>query len=303
MNDSIKDWIRWLEVEKGYSRNTITSYKIDFVHFAQFMSEHAEIDIESDVCDMKASDLRAWLSSRIRRGHGAKSNARALSSVKSFFSCRLRRGKKIPEFVLRFRAPKVIPSLPRPLTQSQAHNVIEHEERTKTQWIAVRNKALLILLYGAGLRINEALSLDHANINLAKKEALINGKGGKQRHVPLLPIVRDALSQYVELCPYPRSASDPVFYGARGKRLAAPVFERHVSKIRQTLNLKESATPHALRHSFASHLVANGVGIRTVQELLGHASLASTQVYTDISDARLMEIYRETHPLSRTVDI
>ncbi|MDR1031658.1 MAG: tyrosine recombinase XerC [Holosporales bacterium] len=302
MNDSIKGWIRWLEVEKGYSHNTITSYRIDFVNFAQFISEHAEIDIESNACDMKAADLRAWLSSRIRQGHSARSNARALSSVKSFFSCWLRRGKEIPEFVLKFRAPKIIPSLPRPLTQSQARNVIEYKEHTKIQWIAVRNNALLILLYGVGLRINEALSLNHTDIDLARKEALVNGKGGKQRRVPLLPKVCNTLRQYIELCPYPRSPSDPVFYGARGKRLGATVFERYVSKIRQALNLKESATPHALRHSFASHLVANGAGIRTVQELLGHASLASTQVYTDISDARLMEIYHETHPLSRTVD-
>ncbi|MDR1475050.1 MAG: tyrosine recombinase XerC [Holosporales bacterium] len=295
----MKRWIRWLQVEKGYSINTVTSYKADFADFARFISEHAEINPEADARAMKISDLRSWLSSRVRRKYSARSNSRALSAVKSFFTFQLRCGKEIPEFVLKSRAPRVIPSLPRPLTQDQAKRVIDNENPSKILWVCERNKALFILLYGAGLRINEALSLNHANIDLNRKEALIDGKGNKQRVVPLLPEVCDVLDNYVRLCPYASSATDPVFYGVRGKRFRAPVFERHMAKVRSELNLKESATPHALRHSFASHLVANGMGIRTVQELLGHASLASTQVYTDISDTKLMEVYQETHPLNK----
>ena len=227
---------------------------------------------------------------------GARSNARKLSSLKSYIKWLAKHRKFDATHILSMKSPKFSKKLPRPLEPVEAKAVLTQCESTSTEaWIVARDTAVLILLYGCGLRISEALNLRTKEIPLGNS-IRITGKGGKVRMVPVLKIAQNAVNQYVELCPFKLERDDKIFFGVRGKPLSPKVIQNKMKFVRHRLGLPASATPHALRHSFATHLLSNGGDLRTIQELLGHASLSTTQIYTAVDSVRLMEVYSKTHP-------
>jgi integrase/recombinase XerC len=241
-------------------------------------------------------DMRAWMAHERSRGVSSRSLARALCAVKTFFRWLAERHALEPTAVLLARAPKFERKLPRPLAEDAAHDMIKTVEiQAQEDWIAARDVAVLTLLYGCGLRISEALGLTGADHPLP--EVLrITGKGGKQRLVPVLPVARAALTRYAELCPFHIGAKDPIFRGKRGGALGPGLVQKSMRIARMQLGLPASATPHAMRHSFATHLLSAGGDLRSIQELLGHASLSTTQSYTAVDTARLMDVYNAAHP-------
>ena len=240
--------------------------------------------------------MRAWMAHQRCRGVSARSLARALSAVKSFYRWLAERDGFDATAVLSTRSPKFKHKLPRPLAEDAAKAMIETVElQATTGWIAARDAAVLTLLYGCGLRISEALGLTGASVPLPDS-LRIRGKGGKERMVPVLPITREAVARYVTLCPYPIEADTPLFLGARGGKLNPRLIAKVMEQSRMQLGLPATATPHAMRHSFATHLLAAGGDLRAIQELLGHASLSTTQAYTAVDTARLMEVYEKAHP-------
>lgn len=248
------------------------------------------------LADITTADMRAWMAQMRGADIGARTLARKLSAVKSFYRWLAPREGFEATAVLATRAPKFTRKLPRPLDVSAAQAVIERTAvQHSDEWQNLRDVAVLTLLWGCGLRISEALSLTGRDLPLA--EALvITGKGGKERHVPVLPVARDAVIAYVEACPLPITAPEPLFRGARGGPLRARGIQQVMAKARLQLGLPASATPHAMRHSFATHLLNAGGDLRSIQELLGHASLSTTQAYTAVETARLMDIYNRAHP-------
>ena len=239
--------------------------------------------------------LRTQLAGRRAAGIGQVSAARELSALKAFMA--FARGQAgLPTAAPRLRGPRVKKGLPRPITPDEALHLTQTvAEDAAEPWIAARDMAVLLLLYGAGLRIGEALSLTPAILPLGDS-MVITGKGGRQRLIALLPVVRDALEHYVALVPWPLMRADPLFRGAKGGPLAAGMIRRVMARARTVLGLPPTATPHALRHSFATHLLGAGADLRSLQELLGHASLSSTQIYTQVDAARLLDVYRTAHP-------
>ncbi|KUR79131.1 tyrosine recombinase XerC [Novosphingobium sp. Fuku2-ISO-50] len=239
--------------------------------------------------------LRTQLAGRRATGIGQVSAARELSALKAFLA--FARGQAgLPAAAPRLRGPRVKKGLPRPITPDEALHLTETVGEDATEpWIAARDMAVLLLLYGAGLRIGEALSLTPAILPM-NDSMVITGKGGRQRLVALLPVVRAAIERYAALTPWPLPRTEPLFRGAKGGPLAPGMIRRVMARARTLLGLPPSATPHALRHSFATHLLGAGADLRSLQELLGHASLSSTQIYTRVDAARLLEVYRGAHP-------
>ncbi|MDO5658562.1 MAG: tyrosine recombinase XerC [Paracoccus sp. (in: a-proteobacteria)] len=291
---------RWLEVQaalRDRSTHTITAYRDDVTAFLAFLGGHwAGPALPANLAQLSQADMRAFLSRERERGVSARSLARRLSAIRNFLRWMAdAQGYDLSQ-ALSARSPRFRSSLPRPLAQDQAADLLDHSATAHPEpWIAARDLAALTLLYGSGLRMSEALGLTGAD--WPEGEALrISGKGGRERIVPILPASRAAMADYLRQCPYPREAGQPLFRGARGGPLAGGVLRRAVAQARQALGLPQSATPHALRHSFATHLLAAGGDLRTIQELLGHARLSTTQVYTAVDDARLSEVYRSAHP-------
>jgi integrase/recombinase XerC len=244
---------------------------------------------------LSAADLRAFLAQRRGEGLGASSAARELSGVRAFLKYAAAQAGSHAQLP-RTRAPKRPRTLPRPAAPDEALELaVNAAESATTPWIGARDLAILLLLYGAGLRVAEALSLSGRVLPLATT-LRVTGKRSKTRIVPIMPIVHDAIEEYVRQCPYPLSGDGPLFVGARGGPLNADLVRRAVAGARRRLGLPESLTPHALRHSFATHLLARGADLRALQELLGHASLSSTQIYTAVDAARLLDVYRHAHP-------
>jgi len=244
---------------------------------------------------VEAADLRAFLADRRAGGLGAASAARELSGVRAFLTYAAEQ-QSVPAHLPRTRAPKRPRTLPRPAAPDEAMNLAENAaEAANAPWIGARDPAILLLLYGAGLRVAEALSLA-ANLLPIGATLRVTGKRSKTRIVPVVPAVRDAIDDYVRQCPYPLKGQVPLFVGARGGPLNADLVRRSVASARRRLGLPDTLTPHALRHSFATHLLAGGADLRSLQELLGHASLSSTQIYTAVDAARLLDVYRHAHP-------
>jgi len=291
---------RWLEQMKaldGASANTLAAYARDVTRFLDFLARHRGGAGGSDALrDLPAVDLRSWMAEERNRGLSARSLARALSAVKRFLSWLADREGGDVTTVLQTRGPKYRRKLPRPVSEAAAADLIDSVgDDAREAWIAARDTAVMTLLYGCGLRISEALALTRADHPLP--EVLrITGKGGKTRLVPVLPAAVRALESYRALCPYPPDAEKPLFRGARGGPLAAAIIQRAMQRLRSGLGLPDTATPHALRHSFATHLLAAGGDLRTIQELLGHASLSTTQIYTAVDTGRLLDIYEAAHP-------
>ena len=244
---------------------------------------------------VEAADLRAFLADRRAGGLGAASAARELSGVRAFLTYAAEQ-QSVPAHLPRTRAPKRPRTLPRPAAPDEVMNLAENAaEAASAPWIGARDLAILLLLYGAGLRVAEALSLT-ANLLPIGATMRVTGKRSKTRIVPVVPAVRDAIDDYVRQCPYPLKGQVPLFVGARGGPLNADLVRRSVASARRRLGLPDTLTPHALRHSFATHLLAGGADLRSLQELLGHASLLSTQIYTAVDAARLLDVYRHAHP-------
>lgn len=294
-------WLSWLAVERRASRHTLAAYGRDLSFFLGFLVEHAGTPAGfDDLAGLKPRDFRAWLASRARDGKAATSNARALSVLRSFFRWLDRRGHVHNPHLAALRTPKLPRALPKPLSVADAQDAVDAVEHLSEEpWIGARDTALLTLLYGAGLRIDEALSLNRDALPLGDTLTVL-GKGRKQRVVPVLDIVRAAIDDYVARCPYRPGRDGPLFLGARGKRLQAGVVQARMRALRAWLGLPDTATPHAMRHSFATHLLAAGGDLRAIQELLGHASLSTTQRYTNVDAERLLAVYERAHPRARS---
>ncbi|MDS9466561.1 tyrosine recombinase XerC [Paracoccus sp. MBLB3053] len=291
---------RWLDSERAArdrSDHTIRAYQADLLAFLSFLGGHFGAPaLPATLGNLTQSEMRSFAAAERARGLSARSLARRLSAVRSFIRWMSDRHGFDASKALASRGPKFTRSLPRPLAPDQAQALLELAADAHPEpWIAARDAAVLTLLYGCGLRISEALQLDGADWPL--REALtIRGKGQKERQVPVLPVARDAIAEYLRLCPFPLESDAPLFRGARGGRLNPTVLGGAMRQMRQSLGLPATATPHALRHSFATHLLAAGGDLRTIQELLGHASLSTTQVYTGVDDAHLLAVYRAAHP-------
>lgn len=299
--DLMKERQRWLESLAGERRladNTLEAYERDTRQFLAFLTAHLGAPPGvGDIAELRPADLRAFLAARRREGSGARSLGRHLAGLRSFLRHMERKGLVNAAGAGAIRSPKQPKSLPKPLTGNQAITVVQADAQLSDEpWIAARNAAVLTLLYGCGLRISEALDLTPKAFDGEGNILRVTGKGRKTRIVPLLPVVREAVESYVRLCPYHLEADAPLFRGARGGKLQPAIIQREMQRLRSALGLPDSATPHALRHSFATHLLSGGGDLRTIQELLGHASLSTTQVYTAVDAARLLDVYEKAHP-------
>jgi integrase/recombinase XerC len=292
-------WLKKLAQQRRLSGHTIEAYERDTRQFLFFISEHVgdTADLKS-VANLKPMDLRAFLTRRRQNGAGARTLGRGLAGVRSFLRYLESAGLANATAASAMRAPRQPKSLPKPLTASDAMRVVaDADQLVEEPWVRARNIAVLTLLYGCGLRLGEALSLDGTALrDSTAKSIAITGKGSKTRTVPLLPVVFKAVEQYRQLCPYNLHEGAPMFRGVRGGALQPAVLQRDMRRLRGALGLPDSATPHALRHSFATHLLASGGDLRTIQELLGHASLSTTQVYTGVDTKHLLDAYRTAHP-------
>ena len=267
--------------------------------FLQFLTGHCGGPPGlKDIASLRASDLRGFLAHRRTGGAGARTLGRGLAGIRSLLRFLERRGLANAAGAAALRAPRQPKSLPKPLTASDARRVVSADDQLADEpWIAARNVAVLTLLYGSGLRISEALAITAAELSGPGDGVLrVTGKGGKTRLSPVLPVALSAVAEYRKLCPYHLDPKGLLFRGARGGPLNPAIIQREMKKMRSALNLPDTATPHALRHSFATHLLGRGGDLRTIQELLGHASLSTTQVYTGVDTARLLEIYDAAHP-------
>jgi integrase/recombinase XerC len=291
-------WLSWLSQEKRFAANTIEAYGRDVDAFLGFLSGHNGGPVFlSDLADLKARDVRAYLAKR-RLGDEAlcdRSIARALASIRSFFRFLDRRYGLANADVNFVRGPRLVAPPPRPVSESAAFDLIDLASEAQEPWIGARDSAILTLLYGCGLRISEALGLTGAQAVLPET-LIITGKGNKTRLVPTLPAAREAVADYVRQCPFHHSAASPLFFGARGGPLQARLVQGLVARLRGGLGLPSTATPHALRHAFATHLLQGGGDLRAIQELLGHASLSTTQRYTQVDPAFMMQAFMAAHP-------
>lgn len=283
--------------ERRYAKNTVTAYERDLGDFLLFLMDYlGNAPTVTDLASLKVRDFRAFLAARRRAGVSARSVARALSTLRSFFKyLDLNEGIKNTH-LHNVSSPKLDKSLPRPLNPSDSLAVMDNISAFQTDdWVIARDVAVVTLLYGCGLRISEALNLNQSHTPKGDS-MVVRGKRDKERMVPILPQVRDAIALYQRLCPFVLKSDDPLFVGKRGKRLNPRMIQMAMEQVRKSLGLPDSATPHALRHSFATHLLAAGGDLRTIQELLGHASLTSTQHYTDVDAESLLAIYDKAHP-------
>ncbi len=297
----METWFTHLSDTKRYSRHTLVSYQHDLKQFLHFVSGHLGRAVGVGELDaLSLRDFRSWLAARVGASLSATSNARALSTVRSFYRYLEKQTGHSNPAPFHVRSPKLPKALPKALAMDDSlHSVETIGSLSDEPWIAKRDTALLMLIYGCGLRISEALSVTQTH--LSERDSLtITGKGNKQRKIPLLEEVRTALGQYLAACPYPLKPHEPIFLGARGKALQPAIFQKRLALLRGFLGLPDNATPHAFRHSFATHLLSQGGDLRAIQELLGHASLSTTQRYTKVDSTRLKEAYLKAHPAAVT---
>jgi integrase/recombinase XerC len=288
-------WAGFLTHDRRRSPHTVRAYVATAHRFLEFLRRHRGEEIgRFTLLTVPATDLRAFLADRRSHRLGAASAAREMSAVRAFLRFAAEDTGTVPQLP-RTRAPKRPRTLPRPASPADAMALAEDAGAAHDDWIGVRDMAILLLLYGSGLRIAEAMGLTAAMLPLGRT-LRVTGKRGKTRVVPVIDAVREAIAAYAKACPYPLVGSTPLFLGARGGPLNADLVRRAVRSARQRLGLPDSLTPHALRHSFATHLLAGGADLRSLQELLGHASLSSTQIYTQVDAAQLLDIYRHAHP-------
>jgi integrase/recombinase XerC len=295
---AIEQWLGWLVHERRSSVHTVDGYARDLKDLLKFLEAHrGETPSLAAFAAADRGDFRGWMAERSRRGIEAASTARALSAAKNFTRFLDRRGLGQNTALAAMRNPKLPRSVPKPLNAVEAEDALDavaglHE----AEWIGRRDLAVLTLLYGCGLRISEALGLARRDAPKPGATLRILGKGGKTRMVPVLPVVAAAIQDYLKACPIPCEPEGPLFLGAKGKRLSPRLVQMAMQRLRLLLSLPETATPHALRHSFATHLLAGGGDLRAIQELLGHSSLSTTQRYTEVDAAHLLSVYNAAHP-------
>jgi integrase/recombinase XerC len=296
INAQIARWVRDMQSVRRLAPKTLEAYQRDLGQFINFLGPHAGGPVTlASLREMRGADVRAFMASRREDGIEPRSLARSLSAIKSFFRFLEREGVLATEALNIVRTPKAKKSLPKALTVLEAKATIEATDALEDRpWVAARDMAVLSLCYGAGLRISEALSLSRADLD--GPALRVTGKGGKTRLVPLIDSVRMSVDTYLGLCPFPLTPSQPLFRGVKGGVLSPRLIQLRMQHLRSALGLPPSATPHALRHSFATHLLGRGGDLRAIQELLGHASLSTTQIYTAVDTERLLDAYRAAHP-------
>lgn len=294
---AMQEWLGYMKGVKNAADNTLTAYEGDVLDFLSFITLHKAAPHGLGALErISVSDMRAWMAQSRSSGVAARSLARKLSAVKAFYRWLAEREGFEATAVLSARAPKFQKKLPRPLAEDAARDLIDAiEMQSEKPWVAARDVAVVTLLWGCGLRISEALSLRGSDAPLENTLRIV-GKGGKERLVPVLPAARGAVDSYTSECPYSLSPDSPLFFGIRGGALSPAAIQKVMARARMQLGLPSSATPHAMRHSFATHLLQAGGDLRAIQELLGHASLSTTQAYTGIDTAHLMDVYAKAHP-------
>ena len=293
-------WLAGLAHERRSSPHTLRAYKDDLSRFLTFLSDHRGARVTlSTLQNLAPADVRAFLTRRRQEGLGARGVQRALAALRSFYHY-LAREELADGAALRIvRSPKLPKTLPRPISETDAVRTIEEAGANEIPWIAARDAALVTLLYGTGLRISEALRLKRRDVPLAESLTVL-GKGNKERAVPVLPAVREAISAYAALIPFAGENTAPLFLSRRGNAMSARDAQGLLQRLRGRLGLPASATPHALRHSFATHLLKHGGDLRSVQELLGHSSLSTTQKYTEVEGEQILAVYEAAHPRALT---
>jgi integrase/recombinase XerC len=292
----VAGWQRDLGAVRRLAEKTLSAYLSDLGQFLTFLSGHTGGEVGmATLRELRPADIRAFLASRRNHGIGSRSLARELSAIKSFFGYLEREGILASEALATIRTPRQPRGLPKALTVLEARATIATTDELEDKpWVAARDMAVISLLYGAGLRISEALAITRADLESATLR--VTGKGGRTRLVPLIAQVRQAIDTYLGLCPYRPGGNEPLFRGEKGGVLSPRLIQLRLQQLRGALGLPPTATPHALRHSFATHLLGRGGDLRAIQELLGHASLSTTQIYTAVDTERLLDAYRNAHP-------
>lgn len=300
LRQSADAWLAFLRHERGYAEKTLQAYDRDLRQFFAFLKGHlGHSPCLADLARLEAKTFRAFMAARRRNGSVSRSLARTMSALRQYFRWLEAREIIKNRAVLQLALPKIPHSVPKPLNVENAAAVVEHGMETELDWVAARDVAVLLLLYGSGLRIAEALGIKAKDAPTGDRDMLrIVGKGNKERLVPVLPVVRNAVARYLALCPYTPGPDDALFRGAKGGPLSPRLIQLAMERLRFTLGLPATATPHALRHSFATHLLSAGGDLRQIQELLGHASLSTTQAYTEVDRERLLAVYDAAHPRS-----
>jgi integrase/recombinase XerC len=293
------DWAAYLARERRLAVNTLEAYQRDLEQFFRFLTSHLGAPPAlADISALTPADVRAFMARRRSENVGARTLGRQIAALRSFARFCERQDLASTTAFTSVRPPKQPKSLPKALSIVDSARLIETVETLSEQpWIVARDTAVLTLLYGCGLRISEALGLRRSEAPTEGRDTIrVTGKGGRERVVPVLPVVGRAVETYLELVPFALAPEDPLFRGAKGGALSPRIIQIAIARLRGTLGLEETATPHALRHSFATHLLGRGGDLRTIQELLGHASLSTTQIYTNVDSERLLEVYRSAHP-------
>ncbi len=297
--EMINSWKRYLQYSRNLSIHTVSSYYSDLNQLILFLKEYKnkEIDLK-DFVDLVKNDIRAWVLYRIKKPETPRTISRGLSSIKSFISYLIENKFLKRSELTNVKHPKIPKLLPRPLSIKQINDIIfSISDIKQTDWIIKRDRALITFIYSVGLRISEALNLNREEFISSRDYINISGKGGKFRIVPLIPVVRETIKDYLNACEF--KTSEALFINNRGERLSASALQKLIRKIRNNLNLSEHVTPHALRHSCATHLMEYSGELREIQELLGHSSIVSTQIYADVAKKYITEVYDRCHPLSR----
>ena len=298
---AVNAWFVYLVTERQLAAHTVEAYRRDLSQFLGFLAGHfgAQPDLKL-LFSLSARDVRAFLAARRAQDVGSRSLSRTLSALRMFYRFLERRGLGKNDAIRAVSLPKLPHSVPKPLTALKATALMDGTDIAQPdaeEWILARDTAVLTLLYGSGLRISEALSLRLKEAPIKGRDMLrVTGKGNKTRVVPVLPVTRQAIERYLRLCPAKLGADDPLFIGARGKQLSPRIIQLRMARARAALGLPDTATPHALRHSFATQLLGAGADLRAIQELLGHASLSTTQGYTEVDRAHLLKTYESAHP-------
>jgi integrase/recombinase XerC len=303
--EALRAWLEHLSAEKQFAANTLEAYERDIRQLLEFLCarQGRPVTLAHLNC-LGPQDLRGFMAARRGEGTCSRSLSRALSALRTFFRFLERAGLLKNRAVLVVALPKTPPTLPKALTVTKAKAVMaeggDAEGRGQEKWIGARDRAALLLLYGSGLRVSEALGLKRKEAPIPPRDILrVKGKGGKERIVPVLPITQNAVKDYVDVCPWPLPPEEPLFRGAKGGTLSPRIIQLLIARMRDALGLPETATPHALRHSFATHLLGSGADLRAIQELLGHASLSTTQIYTEVDRETLLRVYDRAHPRAK----
>ena len=300
LNSLIKEWASYNINLRNLSENSVKAYSLDLRDFLNFSFKESVVVLKSDLSNISAHTIRLWILSLRNRSVKASSLSRKISSLKNFFHWLENSHNIFNSAISKLDSPKKDSKLPRPIAVNDIKNLFSaFENKKEKRWIISRNQAIFLLLYTCGLRISEAINMKTNELPL-NTSVLVKGKGKKERMVPILNIANQAIENYTKQCPYPISNSEYIFLGIRGNRMLPRSFQKAMERARNSIGLPSSTTPHSLRHSYATHLLNAGTDLRSIQKLLGHSSLSSTQIYTQIEQKRLLQVYKSTHPREKT---